>query len=241
MAQTNKPGAELGAERRGRKTIRLTRLALLVTLLATASLVCGGPSTPPSANKALGTCEQGGYLFLRWREGLEVMIWHDLSGEATARSTGFVSGRFYIEHGSARAADRQNLTWEVQTTDGTLGQAQIGGARYDLADGTLFLVTTRGGATEVQQLSRDLQSVPLDHDGILAFARKDPDLAAFLNEIPPATPPAPRHAITAHPVTASASEAVSDRSVADCFAAESTAPHDSMEVIPERVAASAME
>jgi hypothetical protein len=39
-------------------------------------------------------------------------------------------------------------------------------------------------------LQRDLSTVPLDHDGILAFARNDPELAAFLDEIPPATPPA---------------------------------------------------
>jgi hypothetical protein len=32
--------------------------------------------------------------------------------------------------------------------------------------------------------------VPLDHDAVLAFARTDPELAAFLAEIPAPTPPA---------------------------------------------------
>jgi hypothetical protein len=170
-------------------TAWLTRLALFVVLQATAVVACGGPSSPPSAHKALGTCDRGGYLFLRWPEGLEVLIWHDLTGEAASRSTGFVSGHFYIERGSARAAGGESLTWEVQTTDGRLGEAQIGEVRYDLAAGTLFLVTTQGGATKVTQLSRDLSAVPVDHNGILAFARKDPDLAAFLDEMPPGTRP----------------------------------------------------
>jgi hypothetical protein len=189
MAQWNRPEPEIGAERTGRSTIRLTCPVLLVALLAIAVVACGGRSTPPGAQKALGTCDQGGYLFLRLQEGLQVLLWHDLAGEAAARSTGFPSGHFYIERGSARAAGGTSLTWEVQTTDGRLGEAQIGGVRYDLAAGTLFLVTTRGGATKVTQLSRDLSAVPLDHNGILAFARKDPDLAAFLDEMPPGTRP----------------------------------------------------
>jgi peptidyl-Lys metalloendopeptidase len=57
----------------------------------------------------------------------------------------------------------------------------IGRASYDLAAGNLFIVTTSGGTTDVRQLDRDLSAVPLDHDGILAFAEKDPDLAALLN------------------------------------------------------------
>jgi hypothetical protein len=117
------------------------------------------------------------------------MIWHDLTGESMADSAGLATGRLYIERGSARSADGRSLTWEVQTVDGTMGEVQIGGVRYDLAAGTLFVVTTQGGTTAVRQLSRDLSAVLLDHDGILAFARSDPDLAAFLNEILPATPP----------------------------------------------------
>jgi len=167
----------------------LPGLALLAVLMAGAASACSGGATPPGANKALGSVTQGGYLFLRWQEGLEVMIWHDLTGEGTADSSGFVAGKLYIERGSARSREGRSLAWEVQTRDGTLGEVQIGGGRYDLAAGTLFLVTTQGDTMAVRQLPRDLSDVPLDHDGILTFAGNDPDLAAFLNEIPPATPP----------------------------------------------------
>jgi hypothetical protein len=180
---------DVGMKLARRMAIRPAHLALLVVLVTIGVAACGGSSTPPGASKVLGSSEQGGYLFLRWQEGLDVMIWHDLVGEGTAHSAGFATGRLYIERGSARFADGRSLAWEVQTVDGRMGEVQIGGVRYDLAGGTLFIVTTQGGTPAVRQLSRDLSNVPLDHDGILAFARNDPDLAAVLNNIPPATPP----------------------------------------------------
>jgi len=171
------------------KILRTMRLALLVALVTTGLVACGSSSTPPVADKALGSIAQGGYLFLRWQEGLEVMIWHDLSGEGTGHSAGIAADRLYIERGSVRSADGRSLAWEVQTRDGTMGEVQIGEGRYGLEAGNLFLVTTQGGTTAVRQLHRDLSAVPLDHGGILAFARNDPNLVAFLDEIPPATPP----------------------------------------------------
>jgi hypothetical protein len=160
-----------------RKGIRLVGLVFVV---AGAVAACTGSSTPPGANKYLGTFERGGYLFLRWEEGLEVMIWHDVTGSAMAHSAGSTEDRVNVEQGSARSADGRSLEWELQTTDGRTGQLEIGGGRYEVAGGSLFLVTTRGGKTEVRQLDRDLSAVPLDNEGILAFAANDSDLAAFL-------------------------------------------------------------
>jgi hypothetical protein len=168
--------------------LRTVYLTLLVVLVTTGIVACGRSSTPAGADKTLGSVAQGGYLFLRWQEGLEVMIWHDLSGEGTGHSAGFAAGWLYIERGSVRSADGRSLAWEVQVRDGKIGEVQIGGGRYGLEAGNLFLVTTQGGTTAVRQLHRDLSAVPLDHDGILALAMNDPDLAAFLDEIPPATP-----------------------------------------------------
>jgi hypothetical protein len=189
MAQRNSSQAAAGSIRAGTAIVRLARLALLVVVVTMAVVACGRSSTPPGASKAMGSAERGGYLFLRWQEGLEVMLWHDLTGDSSADSVGSATGRRYLERGSASAADGRRLTWEVQTVDGTAGEIEISGARYDLSAGNLLIVTTKEGTTAIRQLRRDLSAVPLDHDGILAFARNDPDLAAFLDEIPPATPP----------------------------------------------------
>jgi hypothetical protein len=161
-----------------RKGILLVGLAFI---LAGAVAACAGRSTPPGANKYLGTFEQGGYLVLRWEEGLEVMIWHDMTGSMMAHSAGSTQDPTYVEQGSARSADGRSLAWELRTTDGRRGELQIGGATYEVAGGSVFLVTTRGGKTEVRQLDRDLSTVPLDHEAILAFAESDPDLAAFIS------------------------------------------------------------
>jgi hypothetical protein len=158
-----------------------TTLVGLLLAVAGAVAACTGSSTPPGANKYLGTFEGGGYLFLRWEEGLEVMLWHDMTGSAAAQSAGSTDDRVTIELGSARSADGRSLEWELRTTDGKRGELQIGGATYEVAGGSVFLVTTRGGTTEVRQLDRDLSSVPLSQEGILAFAENDPDLAAFIS------------------------------------------------------------
>jgi hypothetical protein len=178
---------------KGRASTTITRLVrqALLALLATALVAaCTGTSTPPGPDKTLGATSRGGYLFLRWDEGLAVMLWHDLAGSGTANSSGFASGQTYYERGSANADDGRSLAWEVLTMDGREGQVRIGGAAYDLAAGNVFLVTTQGGAVAVRQLRRDLSPVPAERNAVLAFAWGDPDLAAFMNETPPATPPA---------------------------------------------------
>jgi hypothetical protein len=165
-------------------TGQLARLAFLGILIAAAATACAGRSTPPGANKYLGSFEQGGFLFLRWQEGLNVLIWHDVSGSAWAHSAGSTESSVYAEQGSAQSADGRSFEWEVWTEDGRTGQVRIDDASYDLSEGTLFIVSTRGGTTEARQLARDLSGVPLDNEGILAFAESDPDLAVFLTAGP---------------------------------------------------------
>jgi hypothetical protein len=53
---------------------------------------------------------------------------------------------------------------------------------------TACIVTTRKGWPAVRQLHRDLSAVPRNHDKILDLAKSDPDLAAFFDEVPIATP-----------------------------------------------------
>ncbi len=168
-----------------KRTIRLTSRiagrALLAALIAAGIAACMGRSTPPGANRYLGYFEHGGFLFLRWQEGMEIMIWYDVTGSAEAHGTGSTEDPIYVERGSARSADGRSLEWEVQTRDGKTGEVRIGSASYDPSAGTLFIVTTRGGTTDVRQLDRDLSAVPFEQEGILAFAENDPDLSAFLN------------------------------------------------------------
>ena len=88
MAQRDRSRAVVGLKRAGPAILRLTRVALLVAVVTMAAVACGRSSTPPGASKAMGSAERGGYLFLRWQEGLEVMIWHNLTGEGSGHSAG---------------------------------------------------------------------------------------------------------------------------------------------------------
>jgi hypothetical protein len=65
--------------------------ALLAVLLVAALSGCMARSTPPGANIAGGKVGTGGFTFLRWEQGLAIMIWHDLDASSN--------------HGSAATGD----------------------------------------------------------------------------------------------------------------------------------------
>jgi len=142
-------------------------------------------STPPGANMAGGGLGQARYVFLQWKEGLEIMIWHDvLGGSGEGKGSGSTTDPIYRYQGYAESSDGRRFDWEVQTADGKTALFKIDDTRYDLADGRLFLVTTRGGRTEVRQLDRDLSGVQPDWESIVVFAKSDPDVAEFAGVTP---------------------------------------------------------
>jgi hypothetical protein len=153
--------------------------ALLIVLLALAPSGCYR-STPPGAAIAGGKVGDGGFTFLRWKQGLAIMIWHDLDS-CSNRGAGTAGDPIYRLTGFASSLDGRRVSWQVQTMDGKTGQLWIDDMSYDLAAGTLFIVTTRNGPTHIQQLYRDLSGVRPDYESCVAFARGDPDLARMID------------------------------------------------------------
>ncbi len=141
-------------------------------------------STPPGADAASGKLEQAGYVFLRWKEGLAIMIWHDALESGEGSGSGSTADPIYRYQGYAASPGGPRFEWEVQTADGRTARFQINHTSYDLADGALFLITTEDGQTEVRQLQRDLSGVQPNHESIVAFARSDPDVAKFTGVTP---------------------------------------------------------
>ena len=84
------------------------------------------------------------------------------------------------EEGVQSSGDGRRFEWSMQTSDGRTVKGRLDGKEYDLAKGTLFLVKTKGGKTEVEQLSTDLSAVQPDAKNIEKFARKDAVLSKFL-------------------------------------------------------------
>jgi hypothetical protein len=84
------------------------------------------------------------------------------------------------EEGVQSAGDGRRLEWSMETSDGRTVKCRLDGKEYDLAKGTLFLVRTKGGKTEAEQLSTDLSAVQTDAKSLEDFARKDAAVSKFL-------------------------------------------------------------
>jgi len=175
----------------------LGALAVLAALLAAGTAGCVPPSTPPDADVVAGVVDQVGYEFMRWEEGLAIMIWHDAPARSGTSST---SGAGPLTHGTpfriegyAESQDGHRFEWQVETDDGRTALFSLDDVRYDLSDGTVFIVRTGEGANEVTQLDGDLSHVDPDHASCVAFARNDSHLARFLESAasPPEASPTP--------------------------------------------------
>lgn len=159
---------------------------VLAGLLALAVVGCARRSTPPGPDVAAGVHRQASYIYMRWEEGLRIMIWHDIVDASMGRGVGAAGEERYQYGGVAKGSEGREFTWEVETEDGQTAEFRIGGARYDLADGRLFVVRTGPGEVEVEQLQRDLSDVQTNYESCVAFAESDVDLRAFLDETPAA-------------------------------------------------------
>jgi hypothetical protein len=176
-------------------------LILLAAFLLTAT-ACAPRTTTPTPAVAAGAVDGTGYRFLRWNEGLAIMIWYDFRGESGSSSTssggGLGAPPTYTVHGYAESEEGERFQWEVETTDGRTARLRLDGEPYDLSGGTLFVVKMEDGRADVTQLDRDLSVVESNHVSIVAFARDDPDLAPLIGdelspsgESPPPTPGSP--------------------------------------------------
>lgn len=158
------------------------RLVVVGGLLALALACCTRQSTPPGPDVAAGKHGEVGYVYLRWEEGLSLMIWHDIAESSTGRGVGTAGESAYRYGGQAESPDGRQFEWWVETEDGRTAEFWIDDTRVDLANGKLFIITTRAAGTQVEQLQRDLEGVETNHESCIAFAESDPDLRAFTVE-----------------------------------------------------------
>jgi hypothetical protein len=117
--------------------------------------------------------------FLRWDEGLAIIICSDVRFGAT-RAAGGNPPNIIQCLGANPDGPSFDPFWEVETTDGRTARFSVDGREFDLSKGAMFIVTTKNGKAEVTQLRRDLSAVPI-HGVSLArslegFLAKDPDV-----------------------------------------------------------------
>ena len=107
-----------------------------------------------------------------------LVIWSDLNGGAGQKSDSGLFGS--SAEGFFSSAEGRRIDWEWKSPKEKGGDFQINGTPYDLADGTLFLVSTKGGKVRVTQLDVDLSKVQSDKQVFEAFAKNQPKVAQFI-------------------------------------------------------------
>ena len=111
--------------------LQLKTLLIIVaaTLVATIS-ACSFKSTPPGPSVAGGVYQQAGYSFMRWKEGLALMIWYDAPASSMSDGSGSTSDPVYGLHGYVESRDGRRVDWQVETTDGETAQFWIDDTSY---------------------------------------------------------------------------------------------------------------
>jgi hypothetical protein len=166
-----------------KRSLRLPPSLLLLFLLFSLFLAIGcRRTTPPGPNTVYGTIEgDPSFSFLTWDEGLRLMLWYDGASGVWFDGSGSTEDPVYHQSGHAQGANGQELTWTLDTENGQTATFQLAGQRYDLAQGALFLISFQGEQPQVRQVDRDLSGVTPTVDGVTAFGRADPDIAAFID------------------------------------------------------------
>jgi hypothetical protein len=165
---------------RAKELTRVGLRALPVVLLAVALSGCLVRSMPPGADIAGGKVGQAGFTYLRWQQGLAIMVWHDLDS-AMNHGSGTAGDPVYRLRGHAASPDGRRVEWQVETTDGKTARFRVDGVDYDLDAGALFVLTIQDGVTGVKQLDRDLSGVQTDYESCVAFARSQPELVRLID------------------------------------------------------------
>jgi hypothetical protein len=105
------------------------------------------------------------------------VLWYDLAGYSVVdKGAAHEGGRF---DGSVQYGIR-HFAWQCATSDAKSGTMTIDGRSFELAAGTLFLVSTSGGTVAVTQLNRDLTGISLDPGTFMTLAKNDSLIRSFV-------------------------------------------------------------
>jgi hypothetical protein len=138
---------------------------------------CSQGKAFPEPETASGVYVHSGFEYYRWEEGLQVMIWHDGINHLSCSSS--TNGQYEIEC-LGESMDAHTFAWRLVTKDRKIAQFIIDDQPFDLGEGSLFIINSSSGETEVTQLKRDLGNVQADAGSVTEFGLSDPDILAFI-------------------------------------------------------------
>jgi hypothetical protein len=147
--------------------------------------------SPLIANKLWGL--DRGFVQYQQMDGGLLLLWSDAvaGGWRSSTVSGVTKGDGSCLYQSASypkglASYREVKVTYTSSDESHSGQVTIDDKHYDLANGSLFLVSGIGGGLRVKQLSRDLSKLrqPLanptfDEKILISFGKNDPDIKTF--------------------------------------------------------------
>lgn len=165
------------------RTSRLHRWLMIITaLLYVFTTGCAEKTPPPDPNTVYGKYGQASYTFLRWDQGLEVLLWHDLPYSTFCQASDRNNSPVFTLQCVAGTID-DGIAWIVRTRNGVKGQLKIANRTYKLTNGTLFLIRTTTDGYHIFQEERAFESLLLERESVIDFAESDPDIRRFLDEV----------------------------------------------------------
>jgi hypothetical protein len=138
-----------------------------------------GPGTEPGGPTFFGVFKKTSVYSGGWGTGTAVVIWTDIEQGGSSGLSGSPGRREY-SGGMGAMPDGRKVQWKCMTTDGKTGPVTINGVEHQLANGPLFLVTTRNGKTEVKQLQRDFSKMVADVESMNRLTLQDKDVSQFI-------------------------------------------------------------
>lgn len=169
---------DLKKDKKQLKKIRLIRVfAPLFVFLGFVLTACSYAEILPDPETVSGVYIQSGFEYYRWEAGLRVMIWHEGINHLSCSS--FTNGQYEIEC-TGESIGNHNLAWRLETKDGKTAQFAIDDQPFDLGAGSLFIIKSSSGDTEVKQLKNDLSEIQSDAGSVTEFGLSDPEILDFI-------------------------------------------------------------
>ena len=110
------------------------------------------------------------------------MVWHDAITSSGCNSS---SEDTTLVNCQAMSEAGYDFFWQIKTEDGRTAQFSINNQSFDLANGTVFLVSTVDGQTDILQLQRNLSGVAANDQGVTQFSLADPEISQFIQSTAP--------------------------------------------------------
>ncbi len=116
--------------------------------------------------------------FGTWGNALVFAVVSDVPGDQS--SAGLIQSSNFVQYrGLHGKLGEVHVKWACATSDGQTGRMFINGNEYDLAQGSLLLVSTTGGSTRALQLQRDLSKLSPEAASLEPWLKADPQIETF--------------------------------------------------------------